>query len=179
MRIISGLYKNRRIHFNHLAIRPTTNFAKESLFNLLNNHHDLTEITVLDLFAGSGSISYEFISRGAKTTAVDQNIKCFNFMKTIKSKLDMKHFDIILSKSISYLKKTKEKYDIIFADPPYKYTQTKYDYLLQQIIHNKLLNNDGTIVIEHSKLMTFDDNEYFFFKKKYGNVHFTFFKNEK
>jgi len=90
MRIISGNYKNRRINFNKLNIRPTTNFAKESLFNLLNNMHDLNTISILDLFAGSGNISYEFISRGAKNiTAVDNDIKCINFMKKTKTELEM------------------------------------------------------------------------------------------
>ena len=81
MRIISGLYKNRRIHFNNLKIRPTTDFAKESLFNILDNYYNFNEISALDLFAGSGNISYEFISRGSKnTTAVDNNIKCIKFI---------------------------------------------------------------------------------------------------
>ena len=90
MRIISGLYKNRRINFHGLNFRPTTDFAKESLFNLLNNHHDLDNIFVLDLFAGSGNISYEFLSRGSKkTTAIDNDLKCIKFMQKIKSKLSV------------------------------------------------------------------------------------------
>ena len=109
MRIISGLYKNRRINFNRINIRPTTDFAKESLFNLLNNYHDLNQVEVLDLFAGSGNISYEFISRGVKqVTAIDNNIKCVDFMKKIKSKLLMKNLDIKSVKSIYYLQKIKK-----------------------------------------------------------------------
>ena len=93
-----------------MNIRPTTDFAKESLFNLLNNYHDLTQVQVLDLFAGSGNISYEFISRGAKqVTAIDNNIKCVDFIKKIKSTLLMKNLDIQYSKSIYYLHKTKKK----------------------------------------------------------------------
>ena len=81
MRIISGIYKNRKINFKNLNIRPTTDFAKESLFNLLNNYFELNNITVLDLCSGSGNISYEFISRGAKTvTCVESNKKCVNFI---------------------------------------------------------------------------------------------------
>ena len=82
MRIIAGLHKNRRIDFKNLNIRPTTNFAKESLFNILNNHYSIENTTVLDLFAGSGNISLEFISRGSNNViAVDNNIKCVNFIK--------------------------------------------------------------------------------------------------
>jgi len=177
MRIISGIYKNRRINFNHLNIRPTTDFAKESLFNLLNNRYDLTKSCVLDLFAGSGSISYEFVSRGTKKIiAVDYNLKCVDFIKTTKTKLNMGALSVIRSKAKVYLNKNKQKYDIVFADPPYKYPQKKYNELLERILKNETLNNNGSIIIEHSKFIKFDDHQYFDVKKKYGNINFTFFK---
>ena len=180
MRIISGLYKNRRINFNNLKIRPTTNFAKESLFNILDNYYDFHEISVLDLFAGSGNISYEFISRGSKhTTAVDNNIKCIKFMKTIQSKLSIENFDIQYTNTIRYVKKTKHKYDLIFADPPYNYKQENYDEIINIIFEKHILNTHGTLILEHSKLINFDTHKYFYMNKKYGSVNFSFLKNEK
>ena len=180
MRIISGEYKNRKIHFTKLNIRPTTDFAKESLFNLLNNNYDLNSIYVLDLFAGSGNISYEFISRGAKqTTAIDNNIKCIKFIEKTKHNLEMKNFNIIYSNTISYLKKDLKKYDVIFLDPPYTYTQTKYNQIIELILDKNMLNNYGSIIIEHSKFINFEIHKNFFQMKKYGKVHFTFLKYEK
>ena len=180
MRIISGLYKNRRINFNNLKIRPTTDFAKESLFNILDNYYDFNEISVLDLFAGSGNISYEFISRGSKnTTAVDNNIKCIKFMKQIQSKLSIENFDIEYANSTHYLKKTKHKYDLIFADPPYNYKQTDYNEIINIIFEKYILNTHGTLILEHSKLINFDTHKYLHMKKRYGSVNFSFLKNGK
>ena len=177
MRIVAGIYKNRRVNFNKLNSRPTTDFAKESLFNLLNNHYNLEEIRGLDLFAGSGNISYEFISRGSKDiTAIDINIKCVNFIKKTKAKFKMKYLSIKLSKVVSYLNKIDKKYDIIFADPPYHYTQKKYDKIVEIVFEKKILNESGTLVIEHSKFINFDNHTTFFDKRKYGNVNFSFFK---
>jgi len=180
MRIISGLYKNRRINFNNLKIRPTTDFAKESLFNILDNYYDFNEISVLDLFAGSGNISYEFISRGSKnTTAVDNNIKCVKFMKKIQSKLSIENFDIQHINTIHYLKKTKYKYDLIFVDPPYNYKQEEYEKIINIIFEKDILNTNGRLILEHSKLINFETHKYFHIKKKYGSVNFSFLKNEK
>ena len=108
MRIISGKYKNRKIEFSKLKSRPTTDFAKESLFNLLQNNYDLSETIVLDLFAGTGNISYEFISRGStKTIAIDSNLLCVNFMKKMKKKLEMENLDIYYSTAIKHIYQTK------------------------------------------------------------------------
>ena len=178
MRIISGLYKNRRIHFQNLKIRPTTDFAKESLFNLLNNHFDLTKTKVLDLFAGSGNISYEFVSRGAESTAVDNSIKCVHFMKQIKSGLSIENLNIIYGNVTSFLKKNTLKYDVIFADPPYNYTQKKYGDLIDLIFTKKILSKNGILIMEHSKFINFEEHPLFYMHKKYGNVHFTFLNNE-
>ena len=177
MRIISGSYKNRRINFNRLQARPTTDFAKESLFNLLNNDYDLNEISVLDLFAGSGNISYEFASRGSKQiTAIENNPKCVSFIKTIKLKLAINQLEIILSSVLKYLKKTNNTYDVIFADPPYSYKQEQYNEILNIVSSTNILNRNGTLIIEHSKFITFDNHSWFFVKKKYGSVYFTFFR---
>jgi 16S rRNA (guanine966-N2)-methyltransferase len=179
MRIISGLYKNRRINFNNLKIRPTTDFAKESLFNILDNYYDFNNISVLDLFAGSGNISYEFLSRGAKqTTSVDNNLKCVKFMQTIQSKLSIENFNIIHINSIYYLKKTRNKYDVIFADPPYTYIEKDYEKIINMIFEKNILNTNGILILEHSKLINFETHKHFYMKKKYGSVNFSFLQNE-
>lgn len=179
MRIISGIYKNRRINFNNLKIRPTTDFAKESLFNVLNNYYDLNNISVLDLFAGSGNISYEFISRGSiQTTAVDNDLKCVKFMQKMRSKLSIENLNIQYTNSIFYLKKTKKKYDLVFADPPYKCQQKEYDKVINIVFEKNILNTNGTLILEHSKLINFEAYKYFYMKKKYGSVNFSFLKYE-
>ena len=127
MRIISRIYKNRKIKFNKLKTRPTTDYAKESLFNLLNNMYEFQNICVLDLFAGTGNISYEFCSRGVKhITAVDNNKKCVDFIKKIKLSLDIAQLNIAFSNSMQYIGRYNKDYDLIFADPPYKYNYSQY-----------------------------------------------------
>jgi len=180
MRIIAGHYKNRRINFTQLNIRPTTDFAKESLFNVLNNQYNLDAISVLDLFAGSGNISYEFISRGSrKTLAIEKNTNCVNFIKKIKSKLEMHNLQIKITNAYRYLKKTACNYDIIFADPPYNYTQDDYNQIIDLVFDRKLLNPYGVLVIEHAKFINFENSLFFVEQRKYGKVNFTFLKNEK
>tara|TARA_B100001250_G_scaffold219224_1_gene188101 strand:+ start:368 stop:910 length:543 start_codon:yes stop_codon:yes gene_type:complete len=180
MRIIAGIYKNRRIDFKNLNIRPTTNFAKESLFNILNNHYDLETKSVLDLFAGSGSISYEFASRGCKEIiAVDNNIKCVNFINNIKDKLTITNLITKSANVTAFLKHIDTSHDIIFLDPPYNYKQEQYDQIVTNILKKNILNKYGMIIIEHSRFIKFDNYPSFFNVKKYGRVHFTFLKNEK
>ena len=180
MRIVSGIYKNRRVNFKKLNTRPTTDFAKESLFNVLENSYDLSELSVLDLFAGSGNISYEFTSRGCQTIlAIENNIRCFNFIKKMKSQLNMLNLKVQLINVYKYLKKTKMNYDIIFADPPYNYTQSDYNQVIQIVFDRMLLTQSGTLIIEHSKLINFQKNSFFSKQKKYGKVNFTFLKYEK
>ena len=180
MRIISGLYKNRRINFTKLKIRPTTDFAKESLFNVLQNHYNLDEVIVLDLFAGSGNISYEFASRGCeKIISIESNINCVNFIKKTKQKLNILNLDIQLSNVYTYLKKSKMKYDIIFADPPYDYTKKDYQSIINLVFERKLLMSSGILILEHSKNINFANNTLFFEQRKYGKVNFTFLKNDK
>jgi len=179
MRIIAGLHKNRRIDFKNLKIRPTTNFAKESLFNILNNHYSIESTTVLDLFAGSGNISLEFISRGSNTVvSVDNNIKCVNFIKGMKEKLEINNLIIQLANANSFLKKNNICYDIIFLDPPYEYVQSEYDLIIKNILDNDIMNENAMIVIEHSIFINFEQHFMFYSTRKYGRVHFTFLKNE-
>ena len=180
MRIISGYYKNRRINFKQLDVRPTTDFAKESLFNLLNNHYNFNKISVLDLFAGSGNISYEFISRGSKQVlAIEQNINCSKFIHKTKVDLNMNHLEIKTQNAYRYLKKTSCNYDVIFADPPYHYTQEKYNEIIDLVFNRQLLTPWGTLIMEHTKSINFKKNIFFVEQRKYGKVNFTFLKHEK
>lgn len=177
MRIISGTYKNRKIEFTKLKSRPTTDFAKESLFNILQNSYNFDKKIVLDLFAGTGNISYEFISRGAKKTiAIDSSLACCNFMNKMKEKLEMFNFEIHYSTAIKFLYHTKCQFDIIFIDPPFIFSQEKYDEILKIIYKKKTINNAGSIIIEHSNLITFSNHIGFIEERRYGRVHFSFLK---
>ena len=177
MRIISGKYKSQRLGQKKLNCRPTTDFAKEGLFNLINNSFCFEELAVLDLFSGSGNISFEFCSRGSKNvTCVENNLACLNFIKTTKNKLKLNQLSIIKSDVFQYLKKNKDKFDIIFVDPPYTFNKEKYKSIINTIIDKKILNEKGNLIIEHSKYIKFEGAPSFFDTKKYGKVNFSFFK---
>lgn len=177
MRIISGKYKSQRLGQKKLNCRPTTDFAKEGLFNLINNSFCFEELVVLDLFSGSGNISFEFCSRGSKNvTCVENNLACLNFIKTTKNKLNLNQLSIIKSDVFQYLKKNKDKFDIIFVDPPYTFNKEKYKKIINTIIDKKFLNEKGNLIIEHSKYIKFEGAPSFFDTKKYGKVNFSFFK---
>ncbi|MFT6717187.1 MAG: 16S rRNA (guanine966-N2)-methyltransferase, partial [Saprospiraceae bacterium] len=141
MRIVAGKFRGKRITApNGLPVRPTTDQAKESLFNVLNNQYNLDEITVLDLFSGTGNISYEFISRGAvKVISVDANFKCFQFHKKMKQELGMDNYFPFKGDVFRALKSINEKFDIVFADPPYQLTgiENLADTLLALDIYKK------------------------------------------
>ncbi len=176
MRIISGKYKGRRITApKNLPIRPTTDKAKESLFNILNNYYHFDQLKVLDLFSGSGGISYEFASRGAEhITAVDADFGCIKFIKQTSDAFD---FDIMALKNdvFSFLEKNKSDYDVIFADPPYNFTHEQFERLPKLVFEKELLNQEGMLVIEHSSHTNLEEIENFSFSKKYGSSVFSFF----
>ncbi|SHJ28349.1 16S rRNA (guanine(966)-N(2))-methyltransferase RsmD [Flavobacterium haoranii] len=179
MRIISGKYKGRRlIAPKKLPVRPTTDMAKESLFNILNNHFNFSELRILDLFSGTGNISYEFASRGAKPiTSVDADFGCINYIKKISTELD---FDITTIKSdvFKFLERSNSSYDIIFADPPYHLSQEQFESIITLIFENELLEEDGMLIVEHSKDMKLDHMMHFSFSKHYGGTTFSFFEFE-
>ena len=180
MRIISGKFKGRRIFPpKNLPVRPTTDMSKEALFNVLNNHFSFEGLKILDLFAGTGNISFEFASRGSDNiTSVDGDFGCVKFIKQIAEEYD---FNIAAIKSVVYkfLEKNKSTYDIIFADPPYAFEQKKFETIVQLIIDQNLLAADGMMIIEHSKYTKLDHMLHFSFKKSYGGSIFSFFEFEK
>lgn len=179
MRIIRGRYQRRQIHApNNLPVRPTTDMAKESLFNILENSVDFEDITVLDLFAGTGNISYEFVSRGSKkVVSVDENQGCVRFIRETATALKMEELVAFCSDVFRFISSHKSKYDVIFADPPYDCEH--YSQLVKLIFEHELLNDNGILVVEHSRSINFSDYPNFEEERKYGKVHFSFFNNDK
>ncbi|MES2544177.1 MAG: RsmD family RNA methyltransferase [Bacteroidota bacterium] len=179
MRIISGKYKGRRIFPpKNLPVRPTTDMSKEALFNVLNNHFSFEGLKVLDLFSGTGNISFEFASRGSDNiTSVDEDFGCVKFIKQIAEEYD---FNIAAMKSdvFKFLEKNKTSYDIIFADPPYALDQKTFEKIVLLVFENDLLRDAGMMVIEHSKYTKLDHMINFSFKKSYGGSIFSFFELE-
>ena len=179
MRIISGKYKGRRITApKNLPARPTTDISKEALFNILNNKFYFNLLSVLDLFAGIGSISFEFASRGADDIiCVDQH---YNSLKFIQKTAQELNFDIKTIKSdvFKYLEKTTLKHDVIFADPPYNFEKDQFANIITLVFDNDLVTEDGILIIEHSKHTDLSDIKNFDYSKKYGGSMFSFFENK-
>ena len=180
MRIISGIYKGRRISApKKLPVRPTTDMAKEALFNILNNQYYFDSITVLDLFSGTGSISYEFASRGAEQiVSVDENYGCIKFINQTSEAFEM-NIQTIKSDVYKFLEKYKLKSTIIFADPPYAFTDEQFGKIPELVFHNELLENEGVLIIEHSKHTDLSSLDFFSYSKSYGGYCFSFFEHSK
>ena len=176
MRIVSGSHKGKRIIApKKLPVRPTTDMAKEALFNILNNSYYFEDIGVIDLFAGTGNISYEFASRGTgNIIAVDANHGCVKFIDTISKDLG---FNITTFKGdvFGFLEKTGTKADIIFADPPYDLDLEAFSKITELVFNNQLLLEGGTLVLEHSKHMKLSHLPHFSEQRRYGGSVFSFF----
>jgi len=177
MRIISGIYKGRRITApKKLPVRPTTDMAKESLFNILNNEFYFDEISVLDLFSGTGNISYEFASRGTETiTAVDADYGCVNFITKTAEAFEMP-IQVIKSDVFKYLEKSKTKHTIIFADPPYDFPVDEFLKIPDLVFNRDLLDTDGVLILEHSKHSDLSSHKNYNHSRHYGSNVFSFFK---
>ncbi len=178
MRIISGQFKSRRFTApKHLPVRPTTDRAKEALFNILYHNYNLTELKVLDLYAGIGSITFEFASRGTTDiTAVDQNKGCTDFINQIADKLDIK-INIETQETIQYLENSSVSYDIIFADPPYDLSKEELFKLIDLVFKRNTLANDGILIVEHSKHTDLSDHDNFNEQRQYGLSTFSWFSS--
>ena len=176
MRIIGGIHKGRRLNPpKNLPVRPTTDLAKDSLFNILNNRIDFEGIEVLDLFAGTGSLSFEFASRGASSvTAVDIHIRNLQFINETAKSLNLVSIRTIKGNVLRLIKKFYQKYDLIFADPPYDLAAL--EQLPTLIINQDILKKDGLLILEHDNRHEFSDIESFQEERQYGKVHFSFFK---
>ena len=170
MRIISGVHKGKKIQApKNLPIRPTTDRAKESIFNILENKYIFENKKILDLFSGSGNISFEFSSRAnVEITAVDNNINCIKFIRKINEELNY-NITTVQSDCRNFINNTNEKFDIIFMDPPYNYDE--YYALRQLIIEKNIINKNGCLIIEHDRNTIFVDDTIDL--RKYGKVYFS------
>jgi len=175
MRIITGEMSGQMIDFpKGLSLRPTMDFAKEGLFNILNHRYDLTKFKVLELFAGSGSVSFEFISNQVRqVTAVDNNFKVINHLKSTAQKMNISNIDVVKSDVLKFLSQLWNTYDIIFGDPPYDYSH--YQKIVSLVFERNLLNNNGLLILEHDRKVRFDQLENFQEERSYGKTAFSFF----
>ena len=176
MRIISGIYGGRRLSPpKNITARPTTDFAKESLFNLLNNRMDFEGIDMLDLFAGTGGIGIECVSRGAReVTAVEIAHVQQNWIISCCRQLGIKNLSVIRGDVFKFLSACRTKYDLIFADPPYALEQLPT--LPDVILERDILKENGWLVIEHGKDTDFTSHPRHVETRTYGSVHFSFFQ---
>ena len=177
MRIISGKYKSRRLTApKNLPVRPTTDMAKESLFNILNNTYYFDSISVIDLFAGTGNISYEFASRGTKSIyAIDAHFGCIKYINNTSKELELP-INTFKSDVYKFLEKTSLNADVIFADPPYDFEEEQFLKIANLIFERKLLNEEGVLIIEHSKHTDLSNHENHSYDKRYGGNVFSFFE---
>lgn len=174
MRIISGKNKGRHIVApTSLPVRPTTDLGKESLFNILNNYFYFENLTVLDLFAGTGNISYEFASRGAiSVLSIDLHAACVDFIKKTSEKLQFDNLSVLRADAFQFTDKCRQKFDIIFADPPYNLEG--FEKIVDNVFKNQLLKTDGWLIMEHPKEYDFSNHPNFFEHRKYGKLNFSF-----
>jgi 16S rRNA (guanine(966)-N(2))-methyltransferase RsmD len=177
MRIIQGKNRGRKIQAPaSLPVRPTTDLGKESLFNILNNYFFFDKVTVMDLFAGTGNISYEFASRGAVSiTAVDNYHGCTDFIGKTAEKLQYDNISVIREDAFAFVARLRQKFDIIFADPPYDLKGL--EQIVTHIFENQLLNPSGWLILEHSKEYDFSKHPNFYEHRIYGKLNFTFLVN--
>ena len=177
MRIISGKNKGQRISFpKNLPVRPTTDMAKEGLFNIISNNYNFENISVIDLFAGSGNISYEFYSRGVqKVLAIDNNSKCTSFIIKQTKSLKM-NISVVKRNVYKFLENNRVNADIFFADPPYSIDMQKLNSIIELVLNSEMLNDQGVLIIEHFKKISFLNHKRIVDSRTYGDSSFSFFK---
>lgn len=178
MRVITGMYKGR--HFDiprSFKARPTTDFAKENIFNVLNRYIDLDGASALDLFAGTGSISIELLSRGCnEVVSVEADRDHAGFIKQCMKKLDTDKNILIRGDVFRFIKSCKRQFDFIFADPPY--TLGQLADIPDMIFSHNLLKDHGVFVLEHGKEHDFSCHPRFIDHRTYGSVNFSIFTRD-
>ncbi len=177
MRIISGQHKGRRITApKKLPVRPTTDRAKEALFNILNHRLAWEDISTLDLYAGTGNISYELASRGViKLTAVDQNKYCAHFIYQTNESLGLS-ITVVKNSVEKFLAHPAGSFDFIFADPPYAFSEEMLLSLANTLIENNWLTENGLLIIEHDKHLDLKAHPRLSEERTYGSSRFSFFE---
>jgi 16S rRNA (guanine(966)-N(2))-methyltransferase RsmD len=178
MRIVSGKLKGIRFQPpKSFDSRPTTDFAKEGIFNVLENNYDFSSMRILDLFAGTGSVSFEFASRGAeKVISVDKNFRCIKFIDDFGRKHHLDNLSGLKSDVFKFIQQHSGEYDLVFADPPFKFQS--YEELIAGVLSNGLLAENGIFVLEHEKRVKFEEMPGFDYARKYGNVVFSIFTQQ-
>jgi len=178
MRIISGTLKGRRFHPpQKIPTRPTTDFAKEGLFNILENYFDLEAVSFLDLFAGTGSISYEFASRGCEDiTTIERFPKCAAFIRKTAEAYGMEAIEVLQMDVFQYLRNCPRQFDLIFAGPPYKLENL--DTLPDLIFEYGLLQPEGWFILEHSPQHDFSKHPHLLSHRNYGKTIFSIFSEK-
>jgi len=178
MRIVGGEFRGRRFSppSKNWKTRPTTDFAKEGLYNVLTNLISFEDQTVLDLFSGTGNHSYEFISRGCKqVTLVEKHRACLLFIQKVASELKIEDcLTLVRGDVFKFLKSTDSKFSFVFADPPYDHKLL--DTLPDIILNGTVLDSEGIFVLEHDSRHRFEGSQFFWQERTYGNVHFSFFR---
>ena len=177
MRVITGKYKGR--HFDvprTFKARPTTDFAKENLFNVLNGYLDFdADPVALDLFAGTGSITLELLSRGCRrVVAVEKDPLHYSFIRAFVDKLHDTAAEPLRADVFRFLERCREQFDFIFADPPYQLREL--EQLPDLVLSRDLLLPDGLFVLEHGKTQNFSSHPRFVEHRAYGSVNFSFFR---
>lgn len=176
MRIIRGKYGRRRFDVpRNITARPTTDFARENIFNVIENLEEIEEKSVLDLFAGTGAVSIEFLSRGASpVVAVEMATTQSNFIKRVKSILKDDNITVIRGDVFKYLQKADTPFDIVFADPPYNHP--RFAEIPSIILSSKVIKEGTLVIIEHSKAHDFSSLDDFIEHRAYGSVNFSIFR---
>ncbi len=175
MRIIAGNLRGRRLNPPaNLPVRPTTDMARESLFNILNNYVDFEDCTVLDLFAGTGAVSLEFVSWGVKqVTSIDINNSCTDFIKSSAHQFGVDNVHVVRADVFDLLKRANKRFDIVFADPPYALQDLPL--LPDRVFESGVVDDDGIFILEHPREYDFQNHPHFWQHRKYGKVNFSFF----
>jgi 16S rRNA (guanine966-N2)-methyltransferase len=178
LRIISGTHRGTYIPVpKHFKARPTTDFAKEGLFNILANYFDFEELVMLDLFAGTGSIGYEFASRGARQVdMVEINSRYADFIQSKVSAMEFENIHVFQNDAFRILPELISKYDLIFADPPYFLEDL--DKIPDAVFEADILQSDGWFILEHGNTNSFNSHDQFKELRRYGSVHFSIFSNK-
>jgi 16S rRNA (guanine966-N2)-methyltransferase len=178
LRIISGKLKGIRFTPpKSFKSRPTTDFAKEALFNILQNEYEMEGLRILDLCSGTGSISFEFASRGAvEVTSVDLNGATLGFISKTAAQHGLDQIKTVKQDVLKFIQHVEGKYDLIFTDPPFDYEG--YGEIIATVFERKLIQPEGTLIVEHAKKLDFSFVKEFVYQRNYGGVNFSFFEYE-